>query len=108
MSSDSTRLSDEEIRILKEQKPVRWSKEAWEVAWMARGQPKLTRTHPIVLAGLLETAEKIQAAAGLSGLPSMEQTTPISAERGTEVHFCRVSDNGFHKIAPNGLKANTS
>jgi hypothetical protein len=99
MSSDSTRLSDEEIRILKEQKPVRWSKEAWEAAWMARGQPKPIRTHPIVLAGLLKTAENIQAVAGLSDPPSIEQTTPISAESGTEVHFCRVGDSGFHKIA---------
>ncbi|KAI9780065.1 MAG: hypothetical protein M1839_007047 [Geoglossum umbratile] len=98
MSSDGTTLSDEEIRILKEQKPVRWSKEAWEAAWMARGQPKPVRTHPIVLAGLLETAEKIQAVAGLSDPPSIEQTTPISAESGTEVHFCRVNDGGFHKI----------
>jgi hypothetical protein len=98
MSSNSTRLSDEEIRILKEQKPVRWSKEAWEDAWIARGQPKPIRTHPIVLAGLLETAEKIQAVAGLSDTPSIEQTPPISVESGTEVHFCRVSDGGFHKI----------
>ncbi|KAI9764021.1 MAG: hypothetical protein M1840_008515 [Geoglossum simile] len=99
MSSDSTRLSDEEIRSLKEQKPVRWSKEAWEAAWMARGQPKPIRTHPIVLAGLLKTAEDIQAVAGLSDTPSIEKTTPISAENGTEVHFCRVGDSGFHKIA---------
>ena len=98
MSSDGTTLSDEEIRILKEQKPDCWSREAWEAAWMARGQPKPVRAHPIVLAGLLETAEKIQAVAGLSDPPSIEQTTPISAESGTEVHFCRVNDGGFNKI----------
>jgi hypothetical protein len=91
--------SNEEIRTLKEQKPVRWSKEAWEAAWMARGQPKPIRTHPIVLAGPLKTAENIQAVAGLSDPPSIEQTTPISAESGTEVHFCRVGDSGFHKVA---------
>lgn len=98
MPSNLTGLCDEEIRILKEQKPVRWSKDTWEAAWMARGQPKPIRTHPIVLAGLLKTAEKIQAVAGLSDLPSIEQTTPISAESGTEVYFCRVRDSGCLKI----------
>jgi hypothetical protein len=43
---DGTRLSDEETRILKEQKPVRWSKEAWEAAWMAREQPSTSLNWP--------------------------------------------------------------
>src|SRR5947207_15864884 len=76
MSLDNDEMSDEKIRELKEQKPNRRSKEAWDAArvtWNTRGQLKDPRTHPIILAESLGTPEKIQEIVGLPHLVSSKQ-----------------------------------
>lgn len=56
------------------------------------------RTHPIILAEPLGTPEKVQKMASLSHLPTIEETTTISAEGQGVVQFCRVNDGGLLKI----------
>jgi hypothetical protein len=82
-SNDTTMTSDKEIRELKERKPNRWSKEAWDNARATLNtskQLKDPRTHPIILAGPLGTPEKIQEVAGLSHSPAIEQMITISVK----------------------------
>src|SRR5436305_15236768 len=100
MSLNDNMMSDEKIRELKEQKPNRRSKEAWDAARAALntpGQLEDPRTHPIILVEPLGTPEKIQEIADLPHLPNIEQTTTVSTDNRRAVRFCRVNDSGLFK-----------
>jgi hypothetical protein len=94
---------EEEMRIkaLKEQKPVRWSAAAWEEAAKRIHEPRPPRIHLIILQAPLGAPEVIKQVAGLSEMPTVEQTKTIPEEGEEEeetVSFCRLDDNGYCEI----------
>jgi hypothetical protein len=93
---------EEELRItaLKAQKRFPWSAAAWEkAARRIHEPPPPPRTHLIILQAPL-TPAVVKQVAGLSEMPTVEQTKtiPEDGEREETVSFCRLGDNGYCTI----------